>query len=82
MVGSECVEHFNPRSRQGSDIQTLNTPIDALQISIHAPVKGATASAGSLPACATHFNPRSREGSDNQPKICGYVPPVFQSTLL
>ena len=33
-------------------------------ISIHAPVKGATSSATGTAALASDFNPRSREGSD------------------
>ena len=38
-------------------------------ISIHAPVKGATAQGGNPALPALNFNPRSREGSDNS----GYV---------
>ena len=37
---------------------------DALKISIHAPVKGATAEAEQIELPFTYFNPRSREGSD------------------
>ncbi len=35
------VQYFNPRSRTGSDVQNLFAPI-LLQISIHAPARGAT----------------------------------------
>ena len=36
-----AAEHFNPRSREGSDRDTLTT-LREIEISIHAPVKGAT----------------------------------------
>ena len=36
------------------------------EISIHAPVKGATVSMQVSKAIATDFNPRSREGSDHR----------------
>ena len=57
--------YFNPRPREGSDV-FLQSVVVVLQISIHAPVKGAT-----LPIIANFlscfdFNPRPREGSDNQ----------------
>ena len=41
MAFASCLEHFNPRSREGSDFgDTATRPY--LIISIHAPVKGAT----------------------------------------
>ena len=55
---------FNPRSREGSDKQgtTVWTSPD---ISIHAPVKGATRIELHQQRRFEHFNPRSREGSDS-----------------
>ena len=35
--------NFNPRSREGSDAEEIEADKAALPISIHAPVKGATA---------------------------------------
>ena len=37
------LRHFNPRSREGSDIMPQPVHIPAFRISIHAPAKGATA---------------------------------------
>ena len=53
---------FNPRSREGSDLLTADRQAQPLQISIHAPAKGATTLP--LPPIYGNFNPRSREGSD------------------
>ena len=36
-------QHFNPRSREGSDHHVDEHPLVVLHISIHAPAKGATA---------------------------------------
>ena len=36
------VKNFNPRPREGSDVNDLDFTIEYLVISIHAPVKGAT----------------------------------------
>ena len=55
--------HFNPRSREGSDIEAAE-PARSTNISIHAPVKGATQNCLTWQQSAEHFNPRSREGSD------------------
>ena len=55
--------HFNPRSREGSDL--IHTPVHPeLTISIHAPARGATASSFLAAFSTSYFNPRSREGSD------------------
>ena len=57
--------HFNPRSREGSDITYLNRAcVD--EISIHAPAKGATTQTHARGRAISNFNPRSREGSDFQ----------------
>ena len=57
------VTHFNPRSPKGSDStgQVFNITTD---ISIHAPLKGATSSSGKAGRNAGNFNPRSPKGSD------------------
>ncbi len=56
--------HFNPRSREGSDVLALVEFIDNTYISIHAPAKGATHARKARARKARNFNPRSREGSD------------------
>ena len=54
---------FNPRSRGGSD--AINRVVeDARNVSIHAPVVGATSVSVKPPTIAVCFNPRSRGGSD------------------
>ena len=50
-------------------------------ISIHAPVKGATARRRMMCRCVSNFNPRSREGSDGFPVLDKKQPYKFQSTL-
>ena len=61
--GQSIDPNFNPRSREGSDID--KQPVNAeFFISIHAPVKGATAAYARRHAALRNFNPRSREGSD------------------
>ena len=55
--------NFNPRSREGSDGMTAGYGMQAA-ISIHAPARGATATASVGFARFVNFNPRSREGSD------------------
>ena len=56
--------YFNPRSREGSDVDQLIYVDQILSISIHAPAKGATACIWRLTGGRLYFNPRSREGSD------------------
>ena len=41
-----CNPHFNPRSREGSDLQDIIHCFLTIDISIHAPVKGATRATG------------------------------------
>ena len=57
-------EHFNPRSREGSDFTASSAAVTKLFISIHAPARGATFTGDPLNVLSTDFNPRSREGSD------------------
>ena len=49
---SSIITHFNPRSREGSDAQIYYT-IVTVNISIHAPAKGATS--GSSRSCASKY---------------------------
>ena len=60
---SRCCRYFNPRSREGSDMPELRLTCGK-KISIHAPARGATATASVGFARFVNFNPRSREGSD------------------
>ena len=55
--------NFNPRSREGSDLSHATREQDT-EISIHAPVKGATFPIAFTMFVMMDFNPRSREGSD------------------
>ena len=65
LVGSRPEEsYFNPRSREGSDHKKRNMLL-RLQISIHAPAKGATTRFTYAYPPRPNFNPRSREGSDS-----------------
>ena len=72
--------NFNPRSREGSDAGVDKDVLD-VDISIHAPAKGATFSRCATSRAAAHFNPRSREGSDVRDTITGAFDAAFQSTL-
>ena len=56
-------QHFNPRSREGSDWSS-NDDGSKTAISIHAPARGATTALISYFISPENFNPRSREGSD------------------
>ena len=58
---------FNPRSREGSDLHRFRHVLVVVGISIHAPARGATATASVGFARFVNFNPRSREGSDVLP---------------
>ena len=67
---TETKPNFNPRSREGSDTNSIYQYQDRM-ISIHAPVKGATTAKLSVSMMCLYFNPRSREGSD--PSICFFL---------
>ena len=66
LVGRHCRrQHFNPRTREGCD---WFAPVPAKvqsEISIHAPVKGATSSFHRPRSSRRDFNPRTREGCDS-----------------
>ena len=57
-------QHFNPRSREGSDGNADIRGSNRRNISIHAPAKGATTAVRRYRYTTGNFNPRSREGSD------------------
>ncbi len=73
--------NFNPRSREGSDTMIKLLMIRWIQISIHAPAKGATPGKPERDIRRYYFNPRSREGSDQSATISCSPSSVFQSTL-
>ena len=59
----EITGNFNPRSHEGSDYYRP-IPGNEIDISIHAPTRGATEEHKSMFAKLKDFNPRSHEGSD------------------
>ena len=63
--------HFNPRSREGSDVANVNFCMN-FKISIHAPARGATSIPCMGKCVCPDFNPRSREGSDAASVIDGH----------
>ena len=56
--------YFNPRTREGCDCPAPGTAHHRQDISIHAPVKGATQSDRRGQTVYHYFNPRTREGCD------------------
>ena len=58
-------QNFNPRTREGCDQNKRAIRTERIIISIHAPVKGATAGVRSPTMNTDYFNPRTREGCDN-----------------
>jgi len=54
---------FNPRPRAGGDLQT-GWPWRVVQVSIHAPVRGATQVFLVQAELLKRFNPRPRAGGD------------------
>ena len=65
------------RERQGDKVVSSFK----LQISIHAPAKGATNSEKTDKNLPWNFNPRSREGSDEFDSVYEFFKKAFQSTL-
>jgi len=55
---------FNPRAREGRDDIAAPCHVRRNPVSIHAPVKGATAVRRSAAREYSCFNPRAREGRD------------------
>ena len=70
---------FNPRAREGRD-SGVRERRNASDVSIHAPVRGATSMTLGSIVSASCFNPRAREGRDVtfHMRACMLVP--FQST--
>ena len=63
---------FNPRSREGSDYHIFFF-LGHINISIHAPAKGATHQPTADTPMTMNFNPRSREGSDKLAASQGFT---------
>ena len=57
--------NFNPRTREGCDLRRAYMAVFHGDISIHAPVKGATLAVGVSLSAFSYFNPRTREGCDS-----------------
>ena len=57
--------NFNPRSHEGSDLDNEGY-YSLIEISIHAPTRGATVPCVDRPSIRIYFNPRSHEGSDKR----------------
>ena len=72
--------NFNPRTREGCDQGPAAQELDDSQISIHAPVKGATIAFTMVRPIFFYFNPRTREGCDPFRLSGGQMRRVFQST--
>ena len=64
MIRQMILNHFNPRSREGSDAHASSRFSNVI-ISILAPARGATTNTKYRTKIIVNFNPRSREGSDN-----------------
>ncbi len=58
--------HFNPRSREGSELVGVGEDFLIGAISIHAPVKESDNSQQHTETNSTNFNPRSREGATRE----------------
>ena len=63
----EIYRYFTPRTRKGCDVNDFYHLLFMFLISIHAPVKGATASPKTRYTTMCYFNPRTREGCDPAP---------------
>ena len=61
----EIYRYFTPRTRKGCDVNDFYHLLFMFLISIHAPVKGATASLKTRYTTMCYFNPRTREGCDD-----------------
>ena len=71
---------FDPRSRTGSDLPTPGRGL-VVNVSIHAPARGATASRRGAAPSFGGFDPRSRTGSDLRRQMGAAAVPLFRSTL-
>ncbi len=64
---------FNPRARKGRDVFIGKSALSPEFVSIHAPVKGATALIESVTDKVLSFNPRARKGRDFLPTLTGFL---------
>ena len=71
---------FNPRTRTGCDYSTDYTKMQALNVSIHAPARGATRQRREAVPVRHSFNPRTRTGCDGSPLDYATIEQMFQST--
>mgnify|MGYP005758370039 CR=1 FL=1 len=71
-----CLRYFYPRSRKGSDLIHLFS-IKEINISIHAPARGATPEPEQLELELYYFYPRSRKGSDARQILSVSIPRDF-----
>ncbi len=71
---------FNPRARAGRDVDTRRVALNGELVSIHAPARGATASAFMIFSRVTSFNPRARAGRDRRRRGQRGCRQEFQST--
>ena len=77
LPGRPCFRrYFNPRTREGCDEADIGLDLIGCQISIHAPVKGATRSFRQGKT-SRNFNPRTREGCDYYKLAQKYFPKDF-----
>ena len=57
---------FNPRTRVGCDLTSIDRLLGKVLVSIHAPAWGATWTGRRYIPCGYRFNPRTRVGCDRQ----------------
>ena len=55
---------FNPRSREGNDVNPVFYRVSIIPVSIHVPARGTTSASMGDIRSPPSFNPRSREGND------------------
>ena len=67
---------FNPRTHKGCDMVLAYFLISKQRVSIHAPTKGATASAVNVTRSVRSFNPRTHKGCDLKSMVTDYAIPV------
>ena len=72
--------NFNPRTREGCDLDAGRLVPFYIDISIHAPVKGATLTFCFCASAILYFNPRTREGCDRRNAALEMRFCLFQST--
>ena len=68
----QVTAHFNPRSREGSDLRDLARKRRSNEFQSTLPRRERPAVLDQLGG-DRHFNPRSREGSDTQPQLWGVL---------